>query len=100
MEGRKEEASDGRTSGRASSRFTHHGHIHLFGWAGGRSFARGNGDGEKWEGRERREAGMKGNYFCMSLIQMSRSDGRPTRVGSALSGKKWNQSKDGIDLVF
>ena len=78
MEGRRR-GGVGRTDERAlASPITG---ISIF--LGGRSFARGNGDGEKWEGRERREGGMKGNYFCMSLIQMSRSAVRRAgRVGA------------------
>ena len=60
-----------RTDGRASSRFTHHGHIHLFGWA----FARGNGDGEKWEGREGRNEGE----LFLHEPHPNESVGRPTR---------------------
>ena len=72
-EGRRRRRTDGLADERAlASPITG---ISIF--LGGRSFARGNGDGEKWEGRERererREGGMKGNYFCMSLIQMTRS---------------------------
>ena len=72
-----------RADGQTCSRLAHHGHIHLF--------------GREWNGTERSGAGGEGNYFCMSLIQMSRraragagGRGRSSRVGDGT-----NQSKDG-----
>ena len=93
----KEGGGVGRTDGRADERALASPITGISIFLGGRSFARGNGDGEKWEGRERREEGMKGNYFCMSLIQMSRSAVRRAgRVGALRqeveSIKRWHRS--------
>ena len=64
---------------------------------GGRAFVRPG----KWGwGKVGRKGGRNEGELFLHEPHPNESVGRPTRVGSALYGKKWNQSKDGIDLVF